>query len=96
MGMRKYSRSAHPEAWEELKKFRRLRRLTGQALRAKERGDVATMARMESLLRRLVPQGLFDDPIFQNEEPTLDPEVIQKPVPEGDAEIPLDNPDPEA
>ena len=60
-GLRTNSRKMHPEAWEQLTRFRRLRRITGRALRAKGRGDVATMGRMAQLLRRFHGEDIFRD-----------------------------------
>jgi hypothetical protein len=59
-GLRKLSRSAHPEAWAQKQRYNRLRRLTQRLLRAKDRGDEATMARLSQILK-LVQPDLFDD-----------------------------------
>ncbi len=58
--LRAISRQAYPELWEERTRLRRLRRLTAQALRARQMGDVKTMARMEQILRKLVGSEVFD------------------------------------
>jgi hypothetical protein len=80
--IRKISRKAHAVLWEQRTQFRRLRRLTQQALRAKERGDEATMLRLGQILERLQPE-LFGTPepgkqggMIAVEE--SDHEVIQK------------------
>ncbi len=78
MGLRKESRAAHPEAWAELTRFRRLRRLTGRALRAKGRGDVTTMARMAQLLRRFHGEDIFRDAAMNT--PAAKPTLFQKGV----------------
>jgi hypothetical protein len=51
--LRRMSRAAFPEAWARVTRYRRLRRLTQQATRAKGRGDAKTMGRIAEILRRL-------------------------------------------
>ena len=77
-GLRTNSRKMHPEAWEQLTRFRRLRRLTGRALKAKGRGDVKTMARMAQLLRRFHGEDIFRDDGLQPAAPK--PTLFQKGV----------------
>ncbi len=77
-GLRTNSRAAHPEAWAKLTRFRRLRRLTGRALRAKGRGDVATMGRMAQLLRRFHGEDIFRDDGLK--APADKPTLFQKGV----------------
>lgn len=66
--LRTLGRRAHPEAWEMRTERNRLRKLTQQALRAKNRGDLAASARLGAVLRKMVPS-LFEDGGLQEDRP---------------------------
>lgn len=59
-GLRKLRRSAHSVSMAQKAHYNRLRRLTQRLLRAKDRGDEETMARLSQILKRIQPE-LFED-----------------------------------
>jgi len=75
--IRSISRWAHREAWEERKRYRNLRRLTQQALRAKGRGDMKTMGRLATLLHKIRGLELFQGESTV-ERQVQEPRVFQK------------------
>lgn len=76
--LRGISRHAFPDDWAQRKRIRSLRRLTQQAMRAKGRGDAATMARVAQLLRRFHNEDVFADDSLT--EAASKPTLFQKGV----------------
>jgi hypothetical protein len=84
--VRALSRRAYPERWAERQRFRLLRRLSQQALRAKGRGDQPTMDRLGHILNRIAPNLFSDLPAPDQEMQPAGDEIVQKPDPSGQKE----------
>jgi len=58
--LRHLSRMIHPEAWDERKRYRAIRRLVSLKLRAEGRGDKVTALRAKILLNQIRELGVFN------------------------------------